>query len=416
MLRPSSVSAVSSAAPFAAPPAFSRADRILALLLGLHGLALLVVFPLGPQESRLWHPGVVGVAALAAAFPLAAALAGLLARRLPRLPAHPAALTGWALLGTVASCLSFDYPSFVTARVLGGAIAGLSYVAIHRTLPLAAGPLVARLAPRIVAFGMPLCLLLSTALDWRFGFAPILLGQLSLLVACSQAAPPMSAPGPTRPAPNCREAAPSALIATAALAVVSAAYLTVLSGFLVFNAGHTEWHIPAGLLLGALLGFLVPPGLARLRRHLPPSAVYGATLALFVCSLLALLALRGPLAAPLAVGAIACFLATSAGRHLALAQLVLPRLEPRDLPAHQTHNHLAHHFGMGLGALAAGQLVFFHPDRTFGGMEGLFACGVLASGIALLAGLVAARAPTARAPASATPAPLERQPETLRTR
>ena len=71
-------------------------DTFWAALLGLHGLALLVVFPLGPQETRLWHPGVNGVAALAAAYPLAACLAGLLARRARR--------DGLMILAPAAAC------------------------------------------------------------------------------------------------------------------------------------------------------------------------------------------------------------------------------------------------------------------------------------------------------------------------
>jgi hypothetical protein len=110
----------------------SPADRFRAFILGLHGLALLVVFPLGPQETRLWHPGVNGVAAVAAAYPLAACLGGLLARRAHSLPARPVALVGLALLGTLPCALSFDHPTLLLARLWAGLLAGISHVAIQR--------------------------------------------------------------------------------------------------------------------------------------------------------------------------------------------------------------------------------------------------------------------------------------------
>lgn len=370
----------------ATPPAFSRSDRARAALLGLHGLALMVVFPLGPQAARLWQPGVPGIAALVAAFPFAVVLGGLLARRAPSLPARPGTLAVLAFATTLPCALSFDYPSLFLARIVAGLASGVSYAAVFRALPLSTHPLVGRLAPRIIAFGLPACLLAATALDWRFAFAPILLGQ-AFLVAFHKR--------DSRPSPavhtSLHEAAPLALVATGALAFVSAACLTVLSGCLVFNAGHTEWHIPLVLLLAALLGLAVPPALDRLRVRLAPAAVYAAALAASALSLAGLLPLRGPTPAVLAVAAIAAFLVANAARHLSLARLVLPRLSPADLAAHQTHAHLAHHLGSGLGALAAGALVFATPARTLAGLPVLLGASLAATDLALLAGLAAAR-------------------------
>ncbi len=376
------------------PPAH---DRALAWLLGLHGLALLVVFPLGPQEARRWHPGVPGIAALAAAYPLAAVVGGLLVRRLPRLPAAPRSLAALAFLGTLPCVLSVDYPTLLCARLLAGLAAGLSFVAIHRVLSAATVPLVSRIAPRVVAFGMPVCLLGATLLDWRAAFVPILLGQTILL--CSLAPRASAAPDPAPP--RFYEPLPAALVATGALAFVSGAYLTVLSGYLVNNAGHTELHIPAGLLIGALLGLALPASLARMRARRSPGTVYTTALAVSALSLAGLLALRGPLPAVLAVGLIGCFIATSAGRHLALAGLVSPRLAAEDQPAHQTHNHLAHHLGSGLGALCAGLLIHAMPYTGFTGMPALFACTLAATALALFSGLACAQPSAAPAAAAA---------------
>ena len=373
-------------------------DRALAGLLGLHGLALLVVFPLGPQETRLWHPGVRGIATLAAAFPLAAVVGGLLARRIPSLPSAPRTLAALAFLGTLPCAWSAGYPTLVCARLFAGLATGLSFVAVHRVLPASAAPLVARIAPRVVAFGMPVCVLAATLLDWRAAFVPLLLG-LALLGGLA----PRTTAGPA-PAPlPLAEAVPAALLATGALAFVTGAYLTVLSGYLVYNAGHTELHIPAGLLIGALLGLAVPAGLARLRAQLAPTAVYAVALAVSVLSLSGLLALRGPLPAALAVSLVGCFIAANAGRHLALARLVSPRLTDGETPAHQTHTHLAHHLGSGLGALCAGLLIHAVPGAGLAGMPALFACALAATGLALAGGLACAQADSAApaAPAAA---------------
>ena len=315
-------------------------------------------------------------------------LGGLLARRAPRLPSSPRALAGLAALATLPGAFSIDYPTLVAARVLCGFVVGASYVAIHRVLPASASPVVSRISPRVVAFGMPLCLLASTALDWRFGFLPILLGQ-----ACVLALSPALAPGPVRhPSLTLDEPSPWSLVATAALSSITAAYLTILSGFLVFNAGHTEFHIPVVLLTTALLGLAAPPLVGRLRSRTTPTAFYLATLAASACALLALLALRGPLPAPLAILTIAGFLVANSTRHLALAGLVSPSLPATKVPAHQTHTQLANHLGFGLGALSAGKLIYLTPLHTFEGMPSLLAASILATGIALVAGLAAHRA------------------------
>ncbi len=390
--------AVSASAP-AAP-----SDRFWASLLGLHGLALLVVFPLGPQETRLWHPGVGGVAALAAAYPLAACLGGLLARRAPILPARPVALVSLALLGTLPCALSVDHPTLLLARLWAGLLAGLSYVAIQRALPASAATRAPRLAPRVVAFGMPLCLLGAALADWRFAFAPLLAGQIALFFVAGR-----NTAGDARRASArfpLREPAPLALLATGSLAGVSAAYLTVLSGFLVFNAGHTEFHIPAALLLGALLGLAAPPLFAAATRRLSAGRAYALALTVASGSLASLLLLQEPLSAAAAVGLIACFLAANAIRHLALAGLINPRLPCEAVSAHQLHTHLAHHLGSGLGALSAALLVSRSPDHTLSGMPALLALGLGLGAVALGAGLAAGRRlSAARSPKVATSRP-----------
>ena len=370
------------------------------MLLGLHGLAFMVVFPLGPQEARLWHPGVPGVAALAAAFPLAAALGGLVARRIPRLPADPRLLAVLALLATLPCALSAGYSSLLAARVLAGLATGVSYVAIHRALGTAASANVAHIAPRIVAFGMPLCLLGAALFDWRAVFVPLIAGQAWIALRAPRSSKTRPAAKYTPP----REAAPGALVATAALALVSGAYLTVLSGFLVRNAGQTEFHIPAGLLIGALLGYSASTALQKLSDRLAPGGVFAATLAGSALTLVALLALRGPLPGIVAVSLTGCFLAANGARHLALARLLGPRIRPSALPAHHTHTHLAYHLGSGIGALAAGQLVQITPGVGFTGMPVLLAFGLAATGFALAVGLATAAQPSASPAARAASA------------
>jgi predicted MFS family arabinose efflux permease len=383
-----------SVSPVSAPTPLPAVDRAFAVLLGLHGLALLVVFPFGPQVTRLWHPGVAGIGALAAAFPLAAVIGGLIARQVPRLPSSPAALGALAFFTTLPSALASDYPMLVAARALAGLAAGLSFVAIHRVLRPGASALLARISPRIVAFGMPLCLLAATALDLRFAFAPILAAQAILLlwtnhpVDLAPGRDSLANPRSSRPSP---ETAPFALGATGALAFVSSACLTVLSGFLVFNAGHTEWHIPLILLLAALLGLGTPPLVHSLASRVGPAPAYLAALLASSGSLAALHVLRGPATAAVAVGAIALFLVLSPARHLALARLVAPTLRDDALPTHQTHTHLSHHFGSALGAFTAGALISLGPDHRLTGLGTLLLVCVLAHGLALVLGLASVR-------------------------
>lgn len=372
-------------------------NRACAFLLGLHGLALVVVFPLGPQQTRLWHPGVAGIAALVAAYPLAAVIGGLFARRLKPAPTGVRSLAVLTALSLLLAVLSKDYPTFFAARLLGGFIAGFGLVALHRLMPAAVMPAASRVAARIIAFGLPLCVLAATLMDWRSAFVPLLAGAVALVVAVptpandneSDAVPPASA-----------EAAPAAIVATGALAFVSGAYLTILSGFLVRNAGHSELHITAALLTGAGLGLIIPFAVSALRRRLTPVASFGVVLAISALSLASLLTLRAAVPAALAVALLGCFLAINGARHLALAGLVLPRLSEDQLPAHQTHTHLAHHAGSGLGALAAGWLIHTAPEGGLIGMGSLLGCTLGAITLAWTAGLALTQttaSPAARA-------------------
>lgn len=377
-----------------ARPSFLRRET-LALVLGLQGLALLVVFPFGPQETRLWRPGVPGVALMAAAFPLAAVIGGLLARR-ARLPRLSPRVLAWAgALATLPCLLAPGYVSLVSARLFAGLLGGFAVVAAHRSrgFPLAPGS--AQLASRVVAFGMPACLAAATALGWRAAFALILIGFVAtaLLAREGDAEERREAP------PLGDEPAPFALFATVALAFVTGGYLTVLSGYLVFNAGHAERHIPMGLLAGAAGGLLLSPRYNRIADAVPPRALYAGTLAAAALSLAPLLALQRPLPVSLALAAIAGFLIVGSFRHLALARLAAPATGgPGAIRAHLAHTQLAQHLGLGLGALAAGRVVRVAPEGgRLTGMSALLACALVATALALAAGLRKSR--TARRPA-----------------
>jgi len=377
-----------------------RFNRACAFLLGLHGLALVVVFPLGPQQTRLWHPGVAGIATLVAAYPLAAVVGGLLARRLKTEPASLRALAILAALALLPSVFSLDYPTFFGARLFGGFIAGFGLVALHRVMPAAIMPAAGRTAARIIAFGLPVCVLAATLMDWRSTFVPLLAGAVALAVVAPDA-PAESADEQTA----ATEAAPAALVATGALAFVSSAYLTILSGFLVRNAGHSELHITAALLTGAGLGVIMPFAVSALRQRLSSFATLGLVLAASACSLASLLVLRAPLPAALAVTLLGCFLAINGARHVALAGLVWPRLTEDQLPVHQTNTHLAHHAGSGIGALIAGCLIHVAPEGGLTGMGSLLGCALGALTLVWAAGLTLSQptaSPAARAASANT--------------
>jgi hypothetical protein len=377
-------------------------DRSIAWLIGLHGLALMVAFPLGPQQSRLWHPGVPGVAALVAAFPIAAVVGGLVARRTPRLPVAPRTLALAGAGGMLAAVLSTDYATFFAARALAGLIAGLSVTALHRSLTDGgATPAMNLFASRVIACGMPLCVLAATLLDWRAVSLPICIG-FALVASRSSRRAGRATFLPVL-ASVTREAAPSALVATGALAFVSSAYMTVLSGFLVYDAGHTELHIPLGLLIGAVLSLGIPGLLNRLKARLAPATVFTGALAFASVSLVSLLQLRSASSAALAVGLIGGFIAINSARHLGLAGVISPRLSGELKPAHQAHSYIAHSLGAGLGTLFAGAVIHFTPGGKLGGMEFLLVSGLAATALAWVTGLAAAQ-PTAEPAARAADA------------
>jgi hypothetical protein len=355
-------------------------------MIGLHGLALMVVFPLGPQQTRLWHPGMAGIAALVAAYPFAVVIGGLLARRCPVLPSSARTLAAMSCLAVAPSVLSVDYATFFAARMFGGLVAGVSLVALQRALPPASTTSAGSTPARIIAFGMPASILAATLFDWRAAFLPILAGAVAAFVIA-----PRQERGPLAVPRESTEGAPFALAATGALAFVSAAYLTVLSGFLVHNAGHTELLISAALLCGALVGLAVPPTISALSRRLSPASVLTTTLGASALSLGSLLVLRGPMSAATSVALLGGFLAINAARHLALATLVRTRLAADQLTAHQTHAHLAHHAGSGLGALCAAGCVHIDPAGSLTGMAPLLACALTATLTGWGAGLLSVR-------------------------
>ncbi len=368
----------------------------------MHGLTLLLIFPLGPQQTRLWHPGVTGICTLVAAYPFAVVFGGLVARGMRF---RASSIRQLALLGCVAAlpaALSTGYDSLLVGRLVAGVAAGISFVGVHRLISGAAARHATRFSSRIVAFGMPLGIFAATWLDWRAGFA--LIGVGFLVVACMGGGD--SATQTSKDAPEPAEPLPGALFVTGALALVSAAYLTVLSGFLVFNAGQTEYHISAVLLLGAFLGLAVPLLLQGLGARIAPVRVWGLSLGVSLLSITGLLALRGPLPTLPAIGLIAVFLATQSARHLALAGLVNAKLENASLPVHQTHTHLAHHLGSGLGAAVAGLVIHRNPqDGTLGGMPALWLVALIATAAAWLGGLALVQAklrPAASADAANT--------------
>ena len=365
----------------------SRSARCLEWLIGLHGLAFVVVFPLGPLQARLWHPGVAGIALLVAVYPLAVVIGGAVARRQSVLPSSVRVLAALAGLGFLPAVLSSDYLTFFAARVVGGLTAGVSLVALQRALPAEDIPSANRLAARIIGFGLPVCIFAVTVTDWRAAFLLLLVGS-GVVAWCAPRRAEQLAQHPHIPMP---EAAPAALVATGALAFVSGSYLTVLSGFLVFNAGQSEFYISVALLIGAGLGVVVPSLVAALRRSLGPRHTLTAIFIGSGLSLTALLALRTPLSAGPAVGLIGCFLAMNGARHVTLAGIVLPRLTMAQLPVHQSHAHLAHHGGSALGVLTAGWVAHNLPGGGLTGMGSLLICGLAATAVAWVAALKSAQ-------------------------
>lgn len=354
------------------------AHASLALLTGLHGLLFATIFPLGPQVARVWRPGVLGFAALTCALPLAAAAAGLVARRSHLLPVRPRTLALLCAAAALPGALARVYDDLLVARLLGGVVIGVSLAAVQRLLPVSPQPGAARLIPRVTTFGLPLGILAATALDWRAASGLVVVAALALAFFSPAEASPAEHPG-------LREGAPAGLAAAAALSFVSAAYLTVVSGFLVFNAGHTEWHIVAVLTLAAALSFAVPPSLRLARRVLRAPVEYELTLVVAALSLLSLFAISRPCPAWIAVPLIALFLNANAARHVTLAGLVAPRVEPALLAAHQAHVQLAFYLGAGLGCVCAGLLVHIEPGRGLVGMGGLAVCGLAATALAAFA-------------------------------
>lgn len=377
-----------------ARPAFS--GRAQAWLLGLHGIVFMAVFPMGPQQSRLWHPGLPGIGALVAAFPVAAMIGGLVARRLPRLPAQPRILGLLAAAGLLPVVFSTDYPTFFLSRVIAGLSAGVGVVAVYRALPADRFSSVSGFAARVIVCGMPPCLFAATLMDWRAAFAPVCVAFVLVAIGAS----PRTSSAVISPRPRLTEAAPASLAATAALAFVSASYLTVLSGFLVGNAGHTELHIPCGLLVGGLLSFAIPSVMTFVNRRWAARKAYAVFLAASIASLSGLLLMQNRLHVAAALSLIGLFLAINTTRHLSLGGLVRPLLREEDVPAHHTHTYLSHCLGSGLGALFAGHVIHPAGNGSVAGMKSLYAAGVAATVLALAAGWFAAHpnaAPAARA-------------------
>lgn len=364
----------------------ARRDLVFAWLLGLYGISFMAVYPLGPQQTRLWHPGVPAIGAMVSAFPVAAMIGALIARRLPWLPARPRVLALLGAAGLLPTLFSTDYPTFFIARVIAGLSAGFGVAAIYRALPIGRFNASSGYAARVIVWGMPPCILAATLTDWRAAFAPVF-GAFAIIAAGTKQGARSSGIS-ARPPLN--EAAPASLVATAALAFVTSSYLTVLSGFLVFNTGHTELHIPCALTVGALLSLTIPAVMAFTHGRWTKRTGYVLFLAASIVVLSGLLLMQERLHAAAALSLVGLFLAINTTRHLSLGGLVRPLLKDEDVPSHHTHTYIFHCMGAGLGALFAGCTIHSGGNGSIAGMAALYTAGVAATLVALAGGWITA--------------------------
>jgi len=350
-----------------------------------HLVDFMLFMPLGPQLLRALGMPLTVLGEFVFAYTASAGIAGLaLGATIHRFSRRKLLLIVYAgfALSLLLTVLAGSFAWLIAARVLAGACGGVLSSLVQATVadfvPLerraaALGTVMTGHALASV-IGVPLGLAVASALDWRAGFALllILVGPLMLgirrHVPCADRVREQAVPAGGARMPGMRELADLAPAFLLTFAIGGSAYAlgAYFAPYWVGNVGISEGQLPLVFLASGALSLYTSPRIGRLAdRH--------GRFRVFLCAVLAsvltiaLASRSGPLAPWLAVLLGAAFFVTVYGRWIPTLALLSEWPPPSLRGGFMMLNGVVTQLSMGAGALFAGWLIGFDESGRISG-------------------------------------------------
>lgn len=362
-----------------------------------HLVDFMLFMPLGPQLLRALGMPLAALGELVFAYTASAGIAGLaLGATIHRFSRRKLLLLVYAGFGLslLLTVLASSFAWLLAARVLAGACGGVLSSLVQATVadfvPLerraAAIGIVMTGHALAWVIGVPLGLALASALDWRAGFALLLLLVWPLMLGIRRHVPCLdSALHPAVPAggarmPGLRELGGLAPAFLLTFAISGSAYAlgAYFAPYWVGNVGVSEGQLPLVFLASGALSLYTSPRIGRLAdRHGRFRVFLVAVLASVLT--IALASRSGPLALWLAVVLGAAFFVTVYGRWIPTLAL-LSEWPPASLRGgFMMLNGVVTQLSMGAGALFAGWLIVFDDAGRITGFARVGEIAILVS-------------------------------------
>jgi predicted MFS family arabinose efflux permease len=368
----------------------------------------MVVMPLGPQLMRKLAIDPAQFGWLVASYTIAAGLAGLLGSSImDRFGRKAAFLTLYSgfLMGTLFCGLSRGYWMLLSSRVLtgafGGILSGLALAIIADVFPeerrgRATGVLMSAFAVASVV-GVPAGLYLGTVLGWHVPFLILAAVGLPVLLLGLRALPPLrdhlheaSHSHPLRQIAETFSRANHlrSFALTIAVMLGSFSVIPYVSVSLVSNVGVDEkTGLPWVFVTGGLLTLVGAPLIGRLADHFGKLPVY-RVVATISMGLLLVVTNLPPVPLAIAVGVVATFMLSNAGRMVAALTMITGSVERRRRGGFMSANSAVQHLASGVGASVGGQMLVKSTD---GVLHNFNSVGFLAVAATLLSLWLAGR-------------------------
>ena len=342
----------------------------------------LIILPLGPQYMRVFAitPGQFGiiVSSYAVSAGISGIAMGLYLDRFDRKRALLALYFGFAV-GTLFCALAPDYHSLVAARIVAGAFGGVAgaliLAIIGDVIPeerrgAAMGLVMSSFSVAMIC-GVPLGLLLATALDWHLPFLVLAGLSLVILLAAAYVLPPLR--GHLQ---HAREQHPLARLAEvlshtdhqmaflfmALLSFTGFVIFPNIANYMVWNVGLTEKQLPFIYLAGGAATVFSLNWIGRWADRTGKLRVFvlmslAATLPILLITNLPRVSLLT------AVATSTLLMVCMSGRMVPAMALMTASIEPQYRGGFMSINSSVQQFACGVAAFFSGQVLTQTADR-----------------------------------------------------